>query len=136
MLVSFSREELLAMRLIAPVLFLLAALAPVAQAQIETTPIDRAPVSSPQQTYQPAHEPPPVLPLKPQRRAVEAVANGGSGGMSYAGPAGAMNTSPNGSSCAVTCNLEPVEQYQANCNPGFTAMCQCDTAPLAGCRKQ
>lgn len=107
-------------------------------AQIDTAPMGSAP---PPNTVAPAYgqgqgEPPPVLPQNPARRAIEAAANGGSGGMSYAGPSGAMNTSPNGSSCAVTCNVQPLEQYQVKCNAGFTAMCQCDVAPLAGCRKQ
>lgn len=116
----------------------LAVLAMPARAQIETTPVDSAspPAQAPAATYRAPAEPPPVLPQTPQRRALEAAANGGSGGMSYAGPSGAMNTSPNGSSCAVTCSLQPQEQYQVRCNPGFTAMCQCDTAPMAGCHKQ
>ena len=125
------------------------------RAQIQTAPLEqmpsnvRAPASAPRATATPttpapaataspdAAEPPPVLPANPLRRALEAAATGGSGGMSYSGPSGAMNTSPEGSSCAVTCALTPqLEQHETSCGKGFTAMCQCDTQPYAGCRRQ
>ena len=74
--------------------------AAMAQAQIETMPLESAPEPKERAA-------PPVLPQHPLRRAVSAIANGGSGGMSYSGPSGAMNTSPEGSSCAVVCAMQP-----------------------------
>lgn len=137
--------------LIACLLCLFAAplMAQITTAPLEQTPAAPRPLPPPKSeapAYEPAapvqaqpqqSEPPPVLPQNPIRRALEAAATGGSGGMSYAGPSGAMNSSPNGSSCAVTCALEPrLEQHETSCASGFTAMCQCDTPPFAGCRRQ
>jgi hypothetical protein len=109
-------------------------------AQIETAPI---PPPAEQSTELPpadaaprVAEPPPVLPLRPRRRAHDAAARGGAGGMSYAGPSGAMNTSPQGSACAVTCTLQPPEEHQVSCPPGYTALCQCDAPPYSVCRRQ
>lgn len=78
---------------------------------------------------------PPVLPEYPRRRAIEALAIEG-GRMSYAGPGGAMTTSPQGGTCAVTCSLSPPEEYQVVCPPGNIALCQCDEPPYAECRVQ
>ncbi|HVT34553.1 MAG TPA: hypothetical protein VHE37_03140 [Nevskiaceae bacterium] len=100
-------------------------------AQIETTPLDQAPVNAPRSVVVP-----PVLPPHPVRPAIQAIANGGSGGLSYSGPSGAMNTSPDGASCAVTCSLAPREQYSIDCPAGNTAYCQCDELPYAACRPQ
>jgi hypothetical protein len=119
-----------------------------AAAQIETAPVDGAPVPIPQPPEQGAPvpppaaaapratEPPPVLPRYPNRRALDAAARGGSGGMSYAGPSGAINTSPHGAACAVTCSLQPPEEHHVDCPSGFTAFCQCDEPPFATCKRQ
>lgn len=101
-------------------------------AQIQTVPLQDAPASADREA-----EPPPVLSQHPARPALEAVATGGSGGMSYSGPGGAMNTSPNGSTCIVTCATQPqLEQHRVDCPPGNTAFCQCDAQPYASCRAQ
>ena len=102
-----------------------------ALAQIDTQPLNEAPVAIPR-----AVNTPPVLPAHPLRPAIQAIANGGSGGLSYSGPSGAMNTSPVGASCAVTCALSPREQYSIDCPAGNTAFCQCDDLPFASCRPQ
>ncbi|HUP92288.1 MAG TPA: hypothetical protein VM074_08580 [Solimonas sp.] len=101
-----------------------------------------APVQAPAPTPAPAPRlvpaqrgaPPPMLSAHPRRRALEAAANGGAGGISYAGPAGAMSTAISGAFCTVTC--PDSMEYQVSCPPGFTAFCQCDSEPYAACRQQ
>lgn len=114
---------------LSPGIVLLCLWAGAAQAQIETMPLDAAPVVQ-------ERTPPPVLPQHPRRAAISSIANGGSGGMSYSGPSGAMNTSPEGASCAVTCATRPRETYSIECPAGNTAYCQCDSIPYAACLAQ
>ena len=102
-----------------------------AHAQVETQPLKQAQVEAPRPVNLP-----PVLSAHPLRPALQAIAHGGSGGLSYSGPGGAMNTSPQGASCAVTCSETPREQYSIDCPAGNTAFCQCDDLPFASCRPQ
>lgn len=107
---------------------LLTLISSVALAQIQTAPMEDARVPS-----ESSDAPPPVLPSKPRRPAIEA-ATQSVDGVCYAGPSGAMNTSLSGSACAVTCGTKPqIEQYKTNCSLGQTALCQCDTEPYATC---
>lgn len=116
---------------------------PLRGSESATTPPPMAPAATPRPaapTPRPRAETavsrqtaPPVLPEFPRRRAIEAVAIE-SGRMTYAGPSGAMSTSANGGTCAVTCSLSPPEEYQVACPAGQAAICQCDAPPYAECR--
>ena len=95
------------MRALLGCLMLLASAA--GQAQIQTAPLQEAPSFNPKSVVTP-----PVLPAHPVRPAIQAIASGGGGGLSYSGPSGAMNTSAEGATCTVTCalTLPTVHRFQ------------------------